>query len=127
MACEWEKISCEEAFVGRCGDVGDEVGSKIIASRIIQSVMSLCFLMEKEYAPYSKWFGTAFSKLKSSKIFLPIFDKVLKSKTWKEREKHLSKSYELLAKKHNNLEITEPLHNKSYKILWETIRCYICK
>ncbi len=27
LSCQWAKISQEEAFVGRCGDVGDELGS----------------------------------------------------------------------------------------------------
>ena len=40
MACEWNKINAEEAFVGRCGDVNDDIGSCLIASRIIQSIMN---------------------------------------------------------------------------------------
>jgi len=112
MACEWEKIGSEEAFVGRCGDADDEIGSRIIATRLIQSIMNLCFLMEKEYAPYSKLFGAAFSRLKSSKKFLPIFKKVFQAKNWKEREKNLSQAYELLAKNHNELKITKPLRTK---------------
>jgi hypothetical protein len=112
MASEWSKIASEEAFVGRCGDCGDGIGSGIIASRIIQSIMNLCFLMEKEYAPYSKWFGTAFSKLKSSRAFMPIFERILRARSWKGREKNLSLAYELLAKNHNDLNITEPMHTK---------------
>ena len=45
--------------------------------------MNLCFLMEKEYIPYSKRFGTAFTKLKSAKTFLPIFEKIFQAKKWK--------------------------------------------
>ena len=112
MACEWSLIAQEEAFVGRCGDVGDEIGSRIITTRIIERIMNLCFLLEKEYAPYSKWFGTAFKKLKSAEYFLPIMEKVLDAKKWKEREKYLSEAYELLAKTHNDLGITEPISTK---------------
>ena len=112
MACEWEKISSEEAFVGRCGDLDDEIGSKIITSRIIQNIMNLCFLIEQEYIPYSKWLGTAFYRLKLSKKFLPIFEKVFQAKNRKEREKYLSQAYELLARKHNALKITKPWRTK---------------
>jgi hypothetical protein len=59
LACQWKKIFDEEAFVGRAGYVGDELGSMIIAARIVKNLMQLCFLMERKYAPYSKWFGTA--------------------------------------------------------------------
>jgi hypothetical protein len=49
--------------MARCGDVGDELGSRLVAARLIEELMRLCFLMEKQYWPYAKWFGTAFSKL----------------------------------------------------------------
>ena len=63
IACQWQRISQEESFVGRTAQVGDELGSGIIAARLAHDVMRLCFLLERQYAPYSKWFGTAFSKL----------------------------------------------------------------
>ena len=33
LAAQWQRIAEEEAFVGRTGDVGDEVGSWIVAAR----------------------------------------------------------------------------------------------
>lgn len=112
LASEWQKIGQEEPFVGRCGDVRDELGSKIIATRLVHSVMTLCFLMEKEYVPYSKWFGTAFSKLNCAEKLTPILHKVISAESWKNREKYLSQAYEEVAKKHNNLKITKPLQTK---------------
>lgn len=112
LASEWGKIGQEEPFVGRCGSVEDELGSKIIAIRLVQSIMRLCFLMEKEYTPYSKWFGTAFSKLKSAKKLTFILNKVISSENWKERESKLSKAYEIIANIHNSLKITKPLATK---------------
>ena len=124
LSLQWYLISQEEPFMGRCGDVGDELGSKIIASRLINHLMKLCFLMEKKYTPYSKWFGTAFAELKSSKKLIPIFNKVLNTQSWKEREKHLSQAYTEVARLHNNLRITKTMktdvskfHNRSYLII----------
>jgi len=74
--------------------------------------MRLCFLMEKEYTPYSKWFGTAFSKLKSAKKLTSILHKVISSENWKERESNLSKAYEIVANIHNSLKITKPIATK---------------
>ena len=34
-ACQWKKIFDEEVFVGRAACVGDELGSMIIAARIV--------------------------------------------------------------------------------------------
>ncbi len=112
LASQWKKIAQEEAFVGRCGDVGDELGSQIIAARLIQYLMRLCFLMEKRYAPYSKWLGTAFARLESAERLAPIFRKVLFSGSWQEREHHLSQAYEIVAERHNSLRITKPLETK---------------
>lgn len=112
LASEWTNIAEEEPFVGRCGDAEDELGSRIIAARLVQSLMRLCFLMEKEYVPYSKWFGTALAQLRSAKELTPLFHKIISSENWKEREKYLSKAYESIAHMHNNLKITKPLKVK---------------
>ncbi len=106
LACQWVKIAQEEAFVGRCGDIGDELGSRIIAARLVQYLIRLAFLMEQRYAPYSKWLGTAFARLECGAKLSPIFGQVLAAGTWREREAHLSQAYEFLAKQHNALAIT---------------------
>lgn len=112
LASQWRKISEEEAFVGRAGDVGDELGSQIIAARLLKEIMKLCFLIERQYAPYSKWFGTAFTRLVCAKRLEPIFQEVLYAKKWKQREVALSQAYEALAEMHNDLKITQPMSTK---------------
>ena len=109
LAAQWIKIFEEREFVGRCGDVGDELGSMVIAARQVKNLMRLCFLMERNYAPYSKWFGTAFSQLECAPELSPIFREVLLSLTWKERERHLSRAYEVIARLHNGLQITQTI------------------
>ena len=110
LAAQWEKISEEEAFVGRCGYVGDELGSILIAARQVKNLMRLCFLMERRYAPYSKWFGTAFSRLSCAKELNPIFMQVLQAREWGVRQQFLAQAYEIVARMHNALGITMPLH-----------------
>ncbi len=109
LACQWIRISQEEAFVGRCGDIGDELGSQIVAARLVRELMRLSFLMEKKYAPYAKWLGTAFSKLSITQKLSPILRDVLLTKDWKERESNLGKAYGIVATKHNELGITKPM------------------
>jgi len=93
LAQEWSAIGEEEAFVGRCGDLGDELGSRLIACRIVDHLMRIVFLLEKEYFPYSKWFGTAFSKLTPAPTLTPLLQGVIRADKWKEREHFLSKIY----------------------------------
>ena len=109
LAAQWTKISQEEAFVGRTGDVGDELGSQIVAARIVRELIKLSFLMERQYAPYSKWLGSAFSKLKIARSLQPVLVEVLSAKKWKQREMCLSRAYTIVVKKHNSLKLTEPL------------------
>lgn len=106
LAAQWIKIFEEREFVSRCGHVGDELGSMVISARQVKNLMRLCFLMERKYAPYSKWFGKAFSQLECAPELSPIFTEVLLSSTWKERERHLARAYAVIARVHNALRIT---------------------
>jgi hypothetical protein len=112
LAAGWNRVGQEEHLMGRAGIAGDEIGSAIIAARLVRDLMRLCFLMEKQYAPYPKWFGKAFSQLKCAEDLSPIFKKALSAETWQEREKHLATAYEYVAEMHNALEITELLPAK---------------
>jgi len=112
LTAQWTRISQEEAFVGRTGGVGDQLGSGIVATRLVNEIMKLAFLMERQYAPYSKWFGTAFGRLKTGAKLTPVLEDVLRAKTWKARESKLARAYSILARQHNKLKITKPLPTK---------------
>ena len=108
LAAQWQRISQEEAFVGRCGDVGDELGSRLIAARLVHDLIRLCFLLERQYAPYSKWLGTAFGRLALAERVGPRLSSVLTASTWQEREQHLAQVYEFVARAQNALSLAEP-------------------
>jgi len=112
LAAQWQRISQEEPFMGRCGQVKDELGSRLVAARLVRDLMRLCFLMEQTYTPYIKWFGTAFGRLDCANTLLPAFLRVFESRSWQEREKHLTTAYEFVAGMHNDLGITEPLSTR---------------
>jgi len=107
MATTWQRIGQEEHLMLRSGFSGDELGSSIIASRIVRDIINLCFLLERQYAPYPKWFGTAFKHLKSSDQLMPYLWAVQSAATWKEREKAFNNAYKHLSRMHNRLGITE--------------------
>jgi hypothetical protein len=71
--------------------------------------MRLCFLMERQYAPFIKWLGTAFANLSCADRLLPVLTRVLQATTWQEREEHFTTAYEFVASMHNDLDITDPL------------------
>jgi len=124
----WWRVHPEANLVGRVGSVGDELGSALIGSRLVSDLMRLCFLMERQYAPYSKWFGTAFSRLECGPELSPILRKVLQVETWQQREVALMAAYEKLGAMHNGLRLTEPVSthvermwNRPFKVAWSDI------
>ncbi|MHA1480833.1 MAG: DUF4037 domain-containing protein, partial [Candidatus Thorarchaeota archaeon] len=112
LSNQWRRLSQEIHFMGRCGQVGDDLGSRLIAARLVYDIMKLCFLMEKKYAPYIKWFGTAFSQLSCSSKLTPHFIQTLTAKDWEERQKRLVLTYEYVARMHNELGITDSIEDK---------------
>lgn len=61
LACHWRRIAEEQAFVGRCAEAGDDLGSALLAGRLARDIMRLWILLERRYPPYSKWLGSAFA------------------------------------------------------------------
>lgn len=125
LAAGWWRIHPEANLVGRAGSVGDELGSALIGSRLVHDLMRLCFLMERQYAPYSKWFGTAFSRLACAADLSPVLWQALQAQTWPERENALLAAYEKVTAMHNALRITpvvstqvQQLWNRPFKVLW---------
>ena len=113
IASNWDIIATEQAFVKRCADVGDEPGSIIICARIAERLMRLCFLYKKAYAPYSKWFGTAFGHLDVNARIKEALHLALRAEEKGAREKHLVEAQALVAELHNESGITAPV---SYQI-----------
>lgn len=109
LAAGWNRLEQEEHLMPRAGEVGDELGSAVIGSRLVRDIMTLCFLMERQYAPYPKWFGTAFKHLRCADRLLQVLWRAQQAATWPEREAALSEAYEALARMHNALHLTSPL------------------
>lgn len=107
IASNWEIISSEQAFVKRCGECGDEIGSRIICSRICERLMRLCFLYKDTYAPYSKWFGTAFSSLDIDGKIKKMICEALSADDLTKREKMLVQAQAFIADLHNASGLTE--------------------
>jgi len=125
LASVWQRIGQEEHLMGRAGEAGSEIGSTLIATRLARDIMRLCFLIEKKYAPYPKWFGLAFAKLKCSEELTPILDNVLRAKTWQARDQWLARAYEIAMNKFNELGIAgetssevSQFYDRPFHVIW---------
>jgi hypothetical protein len=123
LAGQWQRIDQEAPFLGRTGFVGDELGSRLLAARQITDMMALAFLIEKQYAPYWKWFGAAFQQLTLAPELTPVFQSALDGQTWQERETHLNRALIRLVDATNTLGLADRItpeinyfHGRPFKV-----------
>lgn len=106
MASQWHLIGNAEPLLGRTVEANDIRGSVLVAYRLVRLIMELCFLQERQYWPYLKWFGTAFSKLRIGSAIGPILDRILGASDQQSRENGVMQALQIVAEKHNSLGLT---------------------
>lgn len=124
LAGHWSRISEEEPFVGRTGEVGDELGSGLVAGRLVRDLVRLCLLLHRRYPPYSKWLGTAFARLPCAPTLTPLLTAALRAADRWDREALLGQAYRAVAELQNasGLHIPvdptlRPFHNRPFWVL----------
>ncbi|MDQ3146715.1 MAG: DUF4037 domain-containing protein [Actinomycetota bacterium] len=124
LACQWRRLEQEEAFVGRAAEVGDELGARVTAARLVRDLVRLCFLIERRYAPYGKWLGRAFAELDAGAEVGPALEQALATDDHVGREEGLTAAYQAVATRHNALGVTDPVdpgarpfHERPYLVL----------
>lgn len=96
LASGWQKLAQLLPFVGRTADTGQEMQSRLIAGRVISTIVRQAFLLERRWWPYEKWLERA-----SRDLDLQVTDLLadaLAASAWREREGILVAAIELLAK-----------------------------
>lgn len=111
ISCQWHRVAQEEAFVARTAEVGDETGSAVTGARLVRDLIRLALLLERRYAPYQKWLGTAFAGSErarerrpgsGSADGLPLhLAAAVRSRGVAQREEALARAYTALAERHN--------------------------
>jgi hypothetical protein len=86
LAADWTRIEQELPFVGRTGQRGDDLGSRLIAARLVTALVRLGFLLERRWPPYSKWAGTLFGRLPVAPSAGGDLTRALAAATWQERD-----------------------------------------
>jgi hypothetical protein len=103
LAGAWRRIDQEAPFLGRTAVAGDELGSRLLAARQITDMMGLAFLIEKQFTPYWKWFGSAFQQLALANDLSSLFESALDGQTWEARERFLNQALIKLVRATNAL------------------------
>jgi hypothetical protein len=92
VACDWIRLEEELPLMSRAGDRGDDLGSRVIAARLAHIAMHLTFLIHRIWAPYSKWFGTVFTRLPGSGPVAEALDAAVRADDWRTRQAQLARA-----------------------------------
>jgi len=106
LACDWVRVEQELPLMGRAADVGDDTGSRVIAARVVHTVMHLAFMIERRWPPYSKWFGTFFRTLECAGEVGEAVDSALRAHDAAGRQSGIAAALEPLLRRQDALGLT---------------------
>ena len=125
MSARWQRIAQIEAFVGRAAEVGDDLGSRVLAGQIACDVMHLALLHRRAYAPYAKWLGTAFQRHDDGHKLGDHLTEALSAGTASDRQQALVRALLELSRRHDDLAVTAPMRSRAemffgrpYPVIW---------
>ncbi len=103
QACQWRRLAQEEPWVQRTHEIGDDLGSSVVAARLVREAKRLVLLQERTYAPYGKWLGTAFAPLGRRDGLETHLHGAVAAPHLLGREAALTAAYACLAVRHNEM------------------------
>jgi len=113
MAAQWMLIADREPLIGRTAEAGDRLGSRLAAALLARDVMRLALLQERQYAPYDKWLGTTFSRLRTASRLELALDRLVAAADYPSMEEALVEAMEEAACRHNALGMTGQLEPRA--------------
>jgi hypothetical protein len=96
LAADWTRVGHELPLVGRTGQRGDDLGSRLIAARLVTALIRLAFLLERRWPPYPKWAGTLFARLPAAPSATGHLADALAAPAWQVRDAALRAACEAL-------------------------------
>jgi Domain of unknown function (DUF4037) len=127
VATDWARLGQELPLVGRTAELGDDLGSRVIASRLADVAMHLAHLVERRWPPYAKWIGTSLNRLPSAGTVAKPLLRSLDARDWQAREAGLVDALRTLhqLQRHNGLPAVddpiEPFWDRPYLSIREDV------
>ncbi|MCI4066965.1 DUF4037 domain-containing protein [Micromonospora sp. R77] len=94
LAACWTRIGQSEHLAGRCAEVGDELGSRVVAAGLARDVLRLGLLLHRRWPPYDKWLGTVFAGLPAAGPVVAALGDALGPGAWADRQAGLVRALE---------------------------------
>ncbi|MGN9806867.1 DUF4037 domain-containing protein [Micromonospora sp. L32] len=109
LSAAWTRIGQCEHLAGRCAEVGDELGSRVVTAGLARDLMRLGLLLHRRWPPYDKWLGTVFARLPQAPPVVAALTDALGSGGWTAREAGLGRALETLADWTNGTGLAAPV------------------
>ncbi len=122
LAAGWLKVGQEEAFPGRAGAAGDDLGARIVTARLARELIRLAFLVERTWAPYAKWLGRAFTDLALAAPLGPLLDAAVRGSSWRDRQEAIVSAAAVVAAATNDLRLCPPVDPSPRQFFTRDIR-----
>jgi hypothetical protein len=88
VAVGWRHLAEDLPVLGRLASRDDRHGTRLLAGRVCEDVMRLAFLLERCWAPWSKWLTAAFATLPSAAQLTDPLDELLSVSAWPNRRQN---------------------------------------
>jgi Domain of unknown function (DUF4037) len=96
VAADWSRLGQELPLMSRAGHRDDDLGSRVLAARLVGTAVHLAFLLARRWPPYPKWLGTAFARLPVAADLGGPLAAVLAAGRWQERAAAVEESLSVL-------------------------------
>jgi Domain of unknown function (DUF4037) len=97
LACGWQRLCQRLPYVGRTGDQGQPLQSRLLSAGLVSDLVSLAFLLHRRWEPYEKWREALFVRLPSAAALAGPLGTAIGAADWPEREAALAAAVEVLA------------------------------
>jgi Domain of unknown function (DUF4037) len=98
VAADWIRLGEDLPLLGRAGQRGDDLGSRVIGARLVETALHLAFLLCRHWPPYPKWRGTLFTRLPIAGELLSPLTAVLAAQNWSEQQGAMAQALAVLAR-----------------------------
>ncbi|MFY1584629.1 DUF4037 domain-containing protein [Micromonospora sp. WMMD734] len=109
LAAGWTRVGQAEHLVGRCAEVGDALGSRLVAARVARDLMRLGLLARRRWPPYDKWLGSVFAALPDAAPVVAALADALGPGDWPHRQAGLVRALETVAGWTNDTGLAGPV------------------
>jgi hypothetical protein len=96
IACGWQRLEQRMPLMGRAADTGQRLQSRLLSAAMVTDLISLAFLLQRQWRPYEKWREAMFARLPCAAALAGPLEVAATAADWRERETALAAAVEVL-------------------------------